>query len=417
MMLLYQSVRLEFLLIHSERRKEKECSFWTKVDVISEFIKCFRDLSHNIEMKRVQKIDIKTQISMIYFFLLVIGVFQVYSASSIYALEVYQNSWFFVNKQVFFAVISAVVFITASRLPLRWFLMIGGIGFVGSLVTLILTLVPGVGVSAGGATRWIQLPLDFRLEPGEFLKVGFGFLIFWLLTLKDRFTNFSFWWPFSLCFLSIVAIFLKQPDFGSIILLTLSTLVVLFFMLKRVWPFLLVGVLSLSGILFFVTQKSYRLERLVTYMDPWRDPQGQGYQIIQSLMAFRKGGWFGEGLGMSEAKFFFLPEAHTDFTLAIFAEEWGFFGVMILLAIFMRFIFITLKLSKESFLENFEISYLSYYLSYLFFFYVFINFSVNIGLLPTKGLTLPFLSYGGSSLLSVTLIFAFFGALTRHLER
>ena len=368
-------------------------------------------------MKRVQKLDLKTQISLIYFFLLVIGVFQVYSSSSIYALEVYQNSWFFVKKQAVFALIGAVIYLISTRIPFRWFVIVGGLGFLVSLVFIVLTLVPGMGVSAGGATRWIQLPLGFRLEPGEFLKVGFGFLIFWLLTFRNNIRGFSFWWPFSICFLFIVAVFLKQPDFGSVILLTLSTLVVLYFMIRKVWPFLLIGGLSFSALLFFLTQKSYRLERLMTYLDPWRDPQGKGYQIIQSLMAFRKGGWFGEGLGMSEAKFFFLPEAHTDFTLAVFAEEWGFFGVMLLLGIFMRFVFIALKLSKESLKESDSISYLSYYLSCLFFFYVFINFSVNIGLLPTKGLTLPFLSYGGSSLISMTLIFAFFGALARHIER
>jgi len=368
-------------------------------------------------MRRVQKIDLKTQISLIYFFLLVIGVFQVYSASSIYALEIYQDSWFFVKKQALFAGVSSILFLIFCRLPLRWFLILGGLGFVLSLAALVSTLIPSVGVSAGGATRWIQLPLGFRLEPGEFIKIGFGFLIFWLLNLKDKYEGFSFWWPFSLLYIAIVVVFLRQPDFGSVILLTLSTLVVLFFMLKRVWPFILVGVLSLSGLLFFVTQKSYRLDRLMTYVDPWRDPQGKGYQIIQSLMAFRKGGITGEGLGMSEAKFFFLPEAHTDFTLAVFAEEWGFIGVMILLAIFMRFVFLSLKLSKLSVKDDKAVSHLSYYLSCLFFFYVFINFSVNVGLLPTKGLSLPFLSYGGSSLISVTLIFAYFGALARHLDQ
>ena len=368
-------------------------------------------------MNKNQKINLKTQISVIYFFLLVMGVFQVYSVSSIYALEVYQNSWFFVKKQALFALTSAIVFLILSRFPIRWLLILGGLGLIGSLLALMATLVPGVGVNAGGATRWIWLPFGFRLEPGEFLKVGFGFLIFWLLTFKDKIENFSFWWPFSLSFALIIAIFLKQPDFGSVILLTLSTLVVLFFMLKRVWPFFLIGALSVSGLLFFVIQKSYRLERFMTYLDPWRDAQGQGYQIIQSLIAFRKGGWFGEGLGKSESKFFFLPEAHTDFTLAVFAEEWGLIGVMVLLAIFMRFVFISLKLSRQSILESQAISYLSYYLSCLFFFYVFISFSVNMGLLPTKGLTLPFLSYGGSSLLSVTLIFSFFGALARHLEK
>jgi len=368
-------------------------------------------------MKTPQKIDLKTQIALIYFFLLIIGVFQVYSSSSIYALEVYQDSWFFVKKQALFAAASGLLFLILSRIPLRWFLILGGLGFLVSFVALVLTLVPGVGVRAGGASRWIQLPMGFRLEPGEFLKISYGFLIFWLLCSRDNIKNFSFWWPFSISFLVIVAIFLKQPDFGSVLLLTSASLVLLFFMLKRVWPFIIIGVLSLAGLVFFVSQKSYRVDRLMTYIDPWRDPQGQGYQIIQSLMAFRKGGFFGEGMGMSEAKFFFLPEAHTDFSLAVFAEEWGYIGVMFLLAVFMRFVFISLKLSKKSLVENRSLCYLGYYLSCLFFLYVFINFSVNIGLLPTKGLSLPFLSYGGSSLLSVTLIFSYFSALSKHLEK
>lgn len=353
-----------------------------------------------------------SKITILFFLFLCIGLFQVYSSSSIYALEIYGNGWYFVKKQFFYAVAATFIYLCLSRLNIKWFLILGGGVFLVSMVGVLATHIPGVGITAGGATRWLPLPFGFRLEPGEFVKVGFGFFIFWLLRFKDQFKGFSFWWPFSLTFIVLIAALLKQPDFGTVILLTLSTLVVLFLLIESFLPFLIIGSFSALGLVFFLFQKSYRIERLMIFLDPWQDPQGKGYQVIQSFVAFRKGGFFGEGVGMSESKFFFLPEAHTDFTLAVFAEEWGFLGVFVLLTLFMYFIFSALKLSK-SVIENKNLSVLGYYFSILFFFYVFINFSVNIGLMPTKGLPLPFLSYGGSSLLSVTLIFSFFRSLER----
>jgi len=314
-------------------------------------------------MTTYKKLDITTQISIAYFFLLILGVFQVYSASSIYAMDVYSDSWYFVKKQALFAVLGAGVFLSFSRIKIKWFLIFGGFGFFVSFLALLLTLHPSIGKTAGGATRWLELFSGFRIEPGEFVKVSFGFLIFWLLSFRSKYSRFSFWWPFTIFFFAVLFTFIRQPDFGSIILLTLSTLVVMFFLLKKVWPFLILGLLSFSGLSFFVMQKTYRYERLLSFLDPWRDPQGKGYQVIQSLMAFRKGGFLGEGIGMSEAKFFFLPEAHTDFTLAVFAEEWGFVGVFILLLIFMKSAFNFLKLSKDSYINNKQLSHLGYYLA------------------------------------------------------
>lgn len=354
-----------------------------------------------------------SKITLLFFVFILIGLLQVYSSSSIYALEVYGNGWYFIKKQFVFTLVASVMYLSLSRLDMKWVLIVGALVFLVSFFGVLATHIPRVGVTAGGATRWLPLAFGFRLEPGEFVKVGFGFFIFWLLRLKDQVKNFSFWWPLLIVFLVLTAALLKQPDFGTVILLTLSTLVVLFLLIESFLPFLFIGFLSVIGFVFFLFQKSYRIERLMVFLDPWKDPQGSGYQVIQSFVAFRKGGFFGEGVGMSESKFFFLPEAHTDFTLAVFAEEWGFLGVFILLSLFMYFVFSALKLSK-SVVKNTHLCVLGYYFSSLFFFYVFINFSVNIGLMPTKGLPLPFLSYGGSSLLSITLIFIFFRSLEKE---
>lgn len=344
-----------------------------------------------------------------FYLLLVIGVFQVYSTSSIYALEVYNDSWFFVKKHSLFAVLAALGFWASGYIPRKVYLILGGGLFAVSLLGLFLTHT-GLGVTVGGATRWLNLFGGFRIEPGEFYKLGFGFFVYWILYFQEKHEGFSFWWPYFIGFGLSLALFLKQPDFGSVILLSLSSLTMLFLIIRSIKPFLLIGALAIAGLIVFLFQESYRVERLMTFLNPWSDAQGKGFQTIQSFVAFKKGGFFGEGVGMSQAKYFFLPEAHTDFTLAVFAEEYGFLGVFILLSLFMFLSFQIFKISR-SMEEKPKLMYLGYYLSSLFFFCFFINFCVNIGLVPTKGLPLPFLSYGGSSLLSMTILFGFFRSL------
>lgn len=345
-----------------------------------------------------------------YYVLLVTGLFQVYSSSAIYAAEKFGSSYFFVQKQTLFVVLAGMWFYLSGKISSQKYAFLGGVLFVGSLIALILTHVPGVGITIGGATRWINLPGGFRLEPGEFYKVAFGFFIFWLLYFKERHEEMSVWWPFFIMFFVSVGLFLKQPDFGSVFLLTLGALTVLFLWIRSVKPFLILGAVAGAGLVFFLSQESYRMERVLTFLNPWKDPQGKGFQTIQSFVAFKKGGFFGEGIGMSQAKFFFLPEAHTDFTLAVFAEEMGFFGVFFLLAVFMGLTFLIFKIARK--MEyDFKSLLLSYYLGALFFFCFFINVCVNVGLVPTKGLPLPFLSYGGSSLLSITFLLGWFRSL------
>jgi len=351
-----------------------------------------------------------SKLSLCFYILLFLGLFQVYSSSAIYASEQFGDAFFFVKKQTLFVVLAGVWFWLSAKLTPKFYLFLGGLLFVGAFLALITTHIPGVGVTIGGATRWINMPGGFRLEPGEFYKVGFGFFIYWLLLFKERFENMSVWWPFFLTFTASLALFLKQPDFGSVILITLSTLVVLFLWIKSLKPFLLIGGMALAGLIYFLTQESYRVQRVMTFLDPWKDAQGKGFQTIQSFVAFKKGGIFGEGIGLSQSKFFFLPEAHTDFTLAVFAEEMGFVGVFALISLFVFLTFAILKIAKRQD-HNFKRLLTSYYLCFLFFFCFFINVCVNVGLVPTKGLPLPFLSYGGSSLISTAFLLGYFRSL------
>ncbi len=351
-----------------------------------------------------------SKLTWFYYLLLVIGLFQVYSSSAIYASEKFGSPYFFLKKQTVFVVLAGLWFFLAKKIKPQNYVILGGALFVGSLLTLVLTNVPGFGVTIGGATRWLNLPGGFRLEPGEFYKVGFGFFIFWLLHFKEKYVDMSVWWPFFIMLVLSIGLFLKQPDFGSVFLLTLGVLTVLFLWIRSIKPFLILGSLSVLGLIFFLTRESYRVDRFLTFLNPWKDPQGKGFQTIQSFVAFKKGGFFGEGIGMSQAKFFFLPEAHTDFTLAVFGEEMGFVGVFILLTFFMGLSFATLKIARSQ-EGDFKALLLSYYLAALFFFCFFINVCVNIGLVPTKGLPLPFLSYGGSSLLSITFLLGWFRSL------
>lgn len=360
--------------------------------------------------KQIQEIEPTSKLTWFYYLLLVIGLFQVYSSSAIYASEKFGTPYFFIKKQLLFVIIAGSWFYIAGKIPSKKYVLLGGALFLGSLVTLMFTHVPGVGVTIGGATRWLNLPGGFRLEPGEFYKVGFGFFVFWLLSFKEKYEDMSVWWPFFIMLFISFALFLKQPDFGSVFLLTLGVLTILFLWIRSVKPFLVLGTIAAGGLVFFLTQESYRMDRFLTFLNPWKDPQGKGFQTIQSFVAFKKGGFFGEGIGMSQAKFFFLPEAHTDFTLAVFAEEMGFVGVFILITFFMGLSFAVLKIARSQ-EYDFKSLLLSYYLGALFFFCFFINVCVNIGLVPTKGLPLPFLSYGGSSLLSITFLLGWFKSL------
>ena len=270
------------------------------------------------------------------FFLSGLGLIQVYSSSFLFATETYGNGLFFFNKQLFFSLIGWTAFFIIAFIPWKYNRYLGMLLWFLSILLLIFTLFPQTSVSVGGARRWIQLPFSFRFQPSELLKVTTPFLLAWLLVLKEQWPaqKVSFWFvPFFVLAFPIVILTL-QPDFGTVILLC-ALVSCLVLVLGLPWLYFTLGMSVVSAVLFyFVSSVGYRSARLSAFLDPWADPSGKGFQVIQSLLGVHSGGLFGVGLGKGQSKLFFLPEAHTDFTLAVLAEEVGFVGLLILLSVY-----------------------------------------------------------------------------------
>ncbi|MCK6597383.1 MAG: putative lipid II flippase FtsW [Bdellovibrionaceae bacterium] len=343
------------------------------------------------------------------------GLVQVYSSSYIFAFETYGDGLFFFKKQAIFLVLGLLAFFSAFSLPLKWVekssWLLWVIGFFG----VVLTLIPGVGVKVGGAHRWLQLPLGIRFEPGELLKIAFVFYFSSILYLRQElFKKIPLYVLLILLVLPLVLL-LKQPDFGSFSIICL-TAVALLFIFGLSWKYIASAVIAAIPLFYFLVMKvDYRRARVMAFLDPWADPEHKGFQVIQSMLSFHSGGFSGVGIGQGQGKLFFLPEAHTDFTLAVFGEEMGFIGFFLLLSLYGFIIYRTLQIAfmvKAEFLKSLVIG-----AATVFGINVFINCGVVLGLLPTKGLTLPFLSYGGSSLVIYMFLFGIIVNIEKNMER
>ena len=265
---------------------------------------------------------------------------------------------------------------------------------------LLLVLVPGVGVEVNGASRWISVGL-FRMQVSEPAKL---FFIIYLASYLARHgeevrTQISgFLKPLGL--LAIAALLLLlEPDFGATVVLAAIVMGMIFMAGVKLLQF--GGMLGLGAVLMagMAVSSPYRMKRLTTFVDPWADPFDSGFQLTQSLIAIGRGEWFGVGLGASIQKLFYLPEAHTDFVFAVLAEELGLLGVCTVIALYAVLVWRAFVIAAQAVkAENFFASYLAYGIGIWFGLQSFINIGVNMGLLPTKGLTLPLMSYGGSSM-------------------
>jgi len=338
-------------------------------------------------------------------FLLGLGLVQVYSSSFIFAIESFDNGLFFVKKQALFVLLGLVVLLIVSYLP--WAILkklTVALWFI-ALVGLVLTLVPGLGVKVGGATRWLSLGAGFRIEPSEILKYTFPALLALFIPAqigrgKNVFSMHANKIKIALLVLiaGAFAILLKQPDFGSMAILAVVGFGILFSRgLNWLYVFASIGAMG-SAFYMLVVSQPYRMARVAAFLDPWSDPAKKGFQVIQSMLGFHSGGLTGVGLGQGQGKLFFLPEAHTDFTLAVLGEELGFIGVAGVLLIFGFVAFRGLQISTIAKTEREKVIALG--VTLIFSLTAFINAGVAMGLLPTKGLGMPFLSYGGSALLS-----------------
>ncbi len=328
-----------------------------------------------------------------------IGVVMVYSTTAIQAGERFHDPYYFLKRQALYAgigcllLVGVMVFVplgTLKRLAYPILLL--------SILFLIAVLIPGVGYRAGGATRWIKIQA-FSFQPSEFAKLGLViFLAYFLAKKEEKIRSFSFGFlPTILVSGLVIGLIMKEPDFGAASFLTMMVFLLLFAGGTRVTYIVGACLLAAPVAYYFLMNVAYRHRRLLSFISPWDDPTGTSFQIVQSFLCFGSGGLFGLGLGEGRQKLFFLPASHTDFIFSVIGEELGLLGAMVVVLLFfiltMRGIHISLSL-KDRFA-----AYLALGITLMISLQAVLNMGVVLGLLPTKGLTLPLISYGGTSLI------------------
>ena len=326
-----------------------------------------------------------------------IGVVMVYSASAIMADERFHDGFYFLKRQLVYMVIGFLLMAVATYFNYKNWRKLAVIALLASIVLLGLLFVPGLGVRVGGAMRWLRIP-GLTLQPAELVKLTLVLYLAHSLTRKkEKVLSFTKGYlPYVIVLGGLLLMLLQQPDLGSAMIIAGVALSMLIVAGVR-WRYLLPTVLMTLPLLYFlVMQVDYRRRRIMAFLDPWDDPFNTGFQIIQSLVAFGKGGVLGQGLGIGEQKLFYLPEAHTDFIFSVIGEELGLVGTLLVAALFLLLVLCGIRIAlhcQDPFGRN-----LAFGLSLLLGLEAFVNLAVCMGLLPTKGLALPFVSYGGTSL-------------------
>ncbi|GAA0294265.1 cell division protein FtsW [Gracilibacillus halotolerans] len=341
------------------------------------------------------------QIDWILFFsiiiILSIGTLMVFSASSIWAEYKFNDSFYFVKRQLLFAGVGVVLMLFIANIPYYKWLSYRNIIFIVCVVLLIAVLIPGVGLVRGGARSWIGVGA-FSIQPAEFIKLAMIlFLTGFLVKHQNKIQQFKqgFLPPLAIIFL-LFGLIMLQPDLGTGMVFVLTCFLLLFTAGAQIKHFLLLGLTGIIGFVLLIASAPYRINRITAFLDPWQDPLGNGFQIIQSLYAIGPGGLLGVGFGNSLQKYFYLPEPHNDFIFAIVAEELGFIGSMIILGLF--FIFVWRGMLTAIYAPDLSAKLLAVGIVGMLTIQIMINISVVIGLIPVTGITLPFFSYGGSSL-------------------
>jgi cell division protein FtsW len=333
--------------------------------------------------------------------LVCIGIVMVYSASSIYSKEKFQDQYFFITKHLFFVFLGLGCLVAGMKINLEILRKLSYPLLAISFLTLVFVLVSGSGVlRAKSASRWINLGY-FSFQPSEMAKLAVViFLATYASKMGENIESFKKGFlPLLMVPMVLLLLILKQPDFGTAVTIGIVVFIVMFVSGVRLSFLICTVLVAIPPLVFLVARSGYRMRRILAFLDPWKDPQGTGFQIIQSFIAFANGGLLGEGLGDGKQKLLYLPEAHTDFIFSVIGEELGFIGVIGIVALFVIFIWRGLAISIR--LRDSFCSYLAVGITSMVGLQALINMGVSMGLLPTKGLTLPFISYGGSSLLII----------------
>ncbi|MCA9582345.1 MAG: putative lipid II flippase FtsW [Myxococcales bacterium] len=329
--------------------------------------------------------------------LVAFGVVMVYGASAVFADRVYDNGQYFLVRQTVFAVLGFFVMMFAARFDYHHFRRLT-YPILGVAVVLLVVVALGLGRSAGGSSRWIQIG-SINIQPSEVAKLA---LILWLAyslsKKRDRIRSFSVGFlPHALMAGLLMGLCLLQPDFGSAVMIALLTFVLLFTAGAKI-GYLMGAVLAAAPVAYgLVASSPYRMRRIKAFLAPFEHRHDEGYQISESLISFGSGGLTGVGIGDSRQKLFFLPEAHTDFISAIVGEELGFIGIVVLILAFVVLVARGLRIAFRA--QDDYGTYLAVGTTMFVGFQAFTNLAVAMGMLPTKGLVLPFVSYGGSALL------------------
>lgn len=330
--------------------------------------------------------------------LLMVGLEMVYSASFGYALSAYNDAAYLALRQALWAMVGFSLLLVLSRVDYHLWRDLSLVGMALSVLALIAVHLPGLGVSSYGATRWLRLGPLPPIQPSEFVKLPMIIYVSaWLTGRGDKLRDFSAGLvPFVVLIGLVGGLIMLQPDLGTTVTILL-TATALFFIAGASFKHLLIllGIAAVAGLLLVVGTE-YRSGRIESFLDPWKDPQGKGFHIIQSLVAFGSGGFWGLGLGASRQKFFYVPGSHTDTIFAILGEELGFIGVVVVMALFAILLYRGFRLAFRS-PDQFGVL-LASGITLWFAFQILINIGGVTKSIPFTGIPLPFLSYGGSAL-------------------
>jgi cell division protein FtsW len=333
--------------------------------------------------------------------LLLVGLVAISSASIEYAEWHFQNAWYHSQRHFIYLLAAIAAAAACYSVKTEFWQSSGWWWLFASLALLILVLIPGVGREVNGSQRWLPLG-PFTLQPSEFAKLAIVIYLAGYMVRREHEVRHQwqgFLKPMTVLFATTLLLMI-EPDFGATVIVAATAFGMLFMAGVKVGHFMVVVLGALGAMLVLVISEPYRVKRLTAYTDPWADPYNTGFQLTQSLIAFGRGEWTGVGLGNSVQKLFYLPEAHTDFVFSIWAEETGFLGAVTVIALFAaligRILWTGLRALRA---ENAFGAYICYGVALVFSGQAFVNMGVSSGLLPTKGLTLPFVSYGGTSLI------------------
>ena len=330
---------------------------------------------------------------------MIISLFMIYSASYIWANYKFNNPFKYVINQGIFSIIGIILLFIISKIDYKLYYKKSNIILLSCIVLLILVLIPGIGVVRNGSRSWFQIA-SFGIQPSEFTKIALIIFTSKYLEKSNKFLKDYKKGVFPILFILLLlfGLIMLEPDFGTGMIIVITIIAMLFISGVNMKFFIYLGIIGVIGIIGLIIIAPYRMDRITSFINPWSDPLGTGFQIIQSLYAIGPGGLFGVGYLNSRQKAFYLPEPQTDFIFSIIAEEFGIVGTLIILLLFSIILIRGIKISLKQ--TNLFAKYLSFGLIFQLIVQVIMNLSVVIGLIPVTGVTLPFMSYGGSSLLT-----------------